>query len=84
MNDFQKLYKRIVTEGSDSVKFSELQYFVEHLGFPCVRVNGDHFVFRSDSIPELIILQPSGKMAKEYQVKQVRKIVRKYKLGGDL
>lgn len=83
MNEFRKLYKKIITEGSDSIKFSDFQYFIEHLGFSCVRINGDHFIYRMDSIIDQINIQPNGNSAKEYQVKQVRKIVKKYKLGGD-
>lgn len=31
----------------------------------------------------IINIQPDGKNAKKYQVKQIRQIVEKYKLGGD-
>ena len=48
------------------------------------RINGSHHVFYKDGIEEIINLQPLGSKAKPYQVKQVRKIVLKYKLGGDL
>ncbi len=35
-----------------------------------------------DNINELINIQPDGNKAKAYQVKQVRNIILKYKLGG--
>lgn len=34
-----------------------------------------------DNIPELINIQPKGGKIKAYQVKEIRNIVNKYKLG---
>ena len=46
------------------------------------RVRGSHHLFRKPGIDERINLQRDGGNAKPYQVKQVRNIVVKYKLGG--
>lgn len=82
MDKFKKLYKKIIEDGNTQITFNELVYFVEKLGFN-EHCNGDHHVFRMDGIPSIINVQPDGKMAKRYQVKQVKNIVTKYKLGGD-
>jgi hypothetical protein len=45
------------------------------------RVSGSHHLFRKAGVEERINLQRDGSMAKPYQVKQVRAIILKYKLG---
>jgi len=51
------------------------------LGFE-ERTSGGHHIFRRKGIRELINLQKDGNKAKPYQVRQVRRIVVEYKLGG--
>lgn len=82
MTRFEKLYKQIVVNGDDKISFADLQFFMDKLGFS-KRVKGDHFIYTLEGIHELVNLQPRGKEAKEYQVKQVRNIVLRYKLGGE-
>jgi hypothetical protein len=41
-------------------------------------------MFRRAGIVEKINLQREGSKAKVYQVRQVREVILKYKLGGDL
>jgi hypothetical protein len=48
-----------------------------------MRVSGSHHIFRKAGIEEKINLQKDGNKAKPYQVKQVRHIILKYKLGGE-
>lgn len=81
MTEFEKLYRKIITEGDTTISFHELQFFVKKLGFS-ERCKGDHFIYNMDGVCDIINLQPDGKNAKKYQVKQVKKIVEKYKLGG--
>lgn len=64
-----------------NILFCELQSVLDRLGFQC-RIKGDHFIYTRDNIEEIINIQPSGKMAKPYQVKQTRQIILKYRLGG--
>ena len=51
-----------------------------HLGFE-ERVRGSHHVFRKRGVEEKINLQRDDNKAKPYQVKQVRQILVRYKLG---
>jgi hypothetical protein len=44
-------------------------------------VRGDHFIYTKPQIEEILNLQPIGGLAKAYQVKQVRTVILKYKLG---
>jgi predicted RNA binding protein YcfA (HicA-like mRNA interferase family) len=53
------------------------------LGFE-VRIRGSHHIFRKEGVVEKINLQRAGNKAKPYQVKQVRNVIVKYKLGGNI
>jgi len=52
------------------------------LGFD-LRIRGDHHIFSCEGIEEIINIQPKGAMTKTYQVKQIRDILLKYKIGSD-
>ena len=81
MGKFSKLRAKILGGGADSnIEFAELCKLLIRLGFT-ERIKGDHHIFSHDSVAEIINLQPKGKKAKPYQVKQVRGILVKYKLG---
>lgn len=82
MSQYEKLLLKILLGNQDSsIGFAELQKVLDVLGFQC-RIKGDHFVYTKDGIPEIVNIQPKGSKAKAYQVKQVRNIIIKYKLGG--
>jgi len=53
-----------------------------HLGF-VERIQGDHHIFTKEGIEEILNLQPKGSMAKPYQVKQVRNVILRYRMGVD-
>jgi hypothetical protein len=48
------------------------------------RIRGSHHMFRRAGIVEKINLQREGSKAKVYQVRRVRAVILKYKLGGEL
>lgn len=52
------------------------------LGFE-ERIRGGHLIFTRAGVEEILNLQPRGSQAKPYQVKQVRQVILKYKLGGE-
>jgi len=84
MGQFEKLFITVLSGSKDKdVGFSELCKLLETLGFQS-RVKGSHHIYYREDIPEIVNIQPNGSKAKPYQVKQVRQIIVKYKLGGDL
>lgn len=84
MSQYKKLMIRILCGTQDgNIAFSDLQKVLTLLGF-VVRIKGDHFIYTRDDIEEIINIQPKGNKAKPYQVKQVRNIILKYQLGGNL
>jgi len=64
-----------------NIAFDDLCKLLDWFGFDC-RVKGDHFIYTRPDVEEIINIQPKGKLAKPYQVKQVRNVIVKYKLGG--
>lgn len=64
-----------------NIRFADLRGLVLRLGFK-ERVRGRHHIFWKEGIEEIINLQPKGSKAKPYQVKQVRHVILRYKLGG--
>ena len=82
MSKYDKLLDRILRGVSDAnIGFAELCRFLRSLGFE-ERIRGSHHIFTKGNIEEILNLQPKGAQAKPYQVKQVRHIILKYKLGG--
>ena len=55
---------------------------LEALGFT-KRIRGDHHIFTRDDVEEILNLQPKRGKAKPYQVRQVRAVVLRYRLGAD-
>jgi len=80
----KKLLLKILKGTSDTnINFDDLCKLMKSLGFE-LRIRGSHHTFRKEGVVEKTNLQRSGDKAKPYQVKQVRNIIVKYKLGGDI
>lgn len=82
MSQQEKVLLAVLSGTSDrNILFADLQNLLSHLKFQC-RIKGDHFIYFREDVEEIINLQPLGGKAKPYQVKQVRQIILKYRLGG--
>jgi hypothetical protein len=78
---YADLIQRILGGRADaSIKFSELRQLLLRLGFD-ERVRGDHHIFTKENVEEILNLQPKRSMAKPYQVRQVRNLILRYRLG---
>ena len=78
------LLEKVLRGDSDaSIAFNDLCHLLASLGFD-ERSKGSHHIFRRAGIEERINLQRDGKHAKTYQVRQVRAVILRYRLGGDL
>ena len=81
MGKYEKLRQKILTGTSDhNISFSELRQLLKRLKFE-ERVKGDHYIFTKDNVEEIINIQPKSGKAKGYQVKQIRNLIVKYRLG---
>lgn len=81
MSKLTKLLNQILKGASDAnIPFEGLCNLLKNIGFD-MRVRGSHHIFTKDNVEEILNLQPKGAKAKPYQVKQVRSIIVKYRLG---
>jgi predicted RNA binding protein YcfA (HicA-like mRNA interferase family) len=82
MTKKDKLIRTILDGLSDkNINFNELCNLLKNLGFT-EHIRGSHHIFRMEDVVERINLQKDGTKAKAYQVKQIRNILLKYKLGS--
>ena len=83
MDKLEKLLTRILHGVSDTnIPFVGLCRLLHSIGFE-ERVRGSHHIFSKEGVEEILNLQPKGSQAKSYQVKQVRKVILKYRLAGE-
>jgi len=83
MSKYDKLLLQILRGNSDAnISFDDLCQLLHRLGFD-ERTRSSHHVFRKQGVEEKINLQRDGNKAKVYQVRQVRAVILKYKLGGE-
>ena len=81
MGKHEKLILKILSGTFDAnIPFDELCGVLKYLGFE-ERIRGSHHIFTRDDVEEILNLQPKGNKSKPYQVKQVRNVILKYKLG---
>jgi hypothetical protein len=84
MGKWEKLLDRILRGASDaSIPFDDLCSLLVRFGFER-RTRGSHNIFRKPGVVEKLNLQRDGSKAKPYQVRQVRDIILKYKLGDEI
>jgi len=78
-----KVLDQVLRGTSDAnIPFAGLRGVLLKLGFG-ERVRGSHHIFWRGGLDEILNLQPKGAKAKPYQVKQVRHVILKYRLGGE-
>jgi len=82
MPEWERILAKVLYGTSDAnILFDALCQLLRRLGFE-ERVRGSHHIFTRNGIAEILNLQPKGSAAKPYQVKQVRGVILKYRLGG--
>lgn len=84
MGKHERLLQTVLHGRSDAnIRFADLRALLRHLGFS-ERVRGSHHLFDREGVVELINLQSRGGEVKPYQVKQVRQLILKYRLGEEI
>ena len=69
--------------GDANISFTSLCLLLDRLRFK-KRSKGSHYIFYQQGFEEIINIQSQHGKAKPYQVKQVRNLILKYKLGGHI
>jgi len=84
MNLYRRLLQRILSRRSDAnIRFDDLRGLLRNLGF-AERISGSHHIFRKSGVVERLNLQRDDGQAKPYQVRQVRRVILKYKMEEDI
>jgi hypothetical protein len=82
MSKASKIEIQILSGKADAnIDFNDLCRLLANYEFD-ERIKGSHHIFTKDGVDEIINIQPLGAKAKAYQVKQVRNLILKYKLGA--
>jgi predicted RNA binding protein YcfA (HicA-like mRNA interferase family) len=80
----EKLLNQILRGNADAnIPFTGIVRVLKQLGFE-ERIRGSHHIFSRQGVGEILNLQTKGSKCKPYQVKQVRNVIIKYRLAGDL
>ncbi|MEP6925480.1 MAG: type II toxin-antitoxin system HicA family toxin [Pyrinomonadaceae bacterium] len=81
MSKSGKIREKVLAGNADAnIDFNDLCWLLQNYGFN-ERVKGSHHIFTKSGVDEILNLQPKGKQAKSYQVKQARDVILKYKFG---
>lgn len=82
MTRYYNVLEKILHGTSDpNIRFTEVCQLLKKLGFE-ERVRGSHHIFVKEGVEEILNIQSKSGKAKPYQVKQIRNVIIKYKLGG--
>ena len=81
MTRLTKLYRKLLD--GRPLAFAEFESLLVAFGYRRVRQKGSHTAYRHDGIGDTRIIQPRGKEAKPYQVRQFVDKVEQYALTLD-
>ena len=77
----KKVYNAVKSgRADDNINFSDFRNLIVDLGFECQRQEGSHRMYRHMIYREKMNIQQDGNKAKGYQVRQLRKIMKKYNM----
>jgi predicted RNA binding protein YcfA (HicA-like mRNA interferase family) len=69
-----------VLNGRGTIAFRDLEHLLLALGFKLARTSGSHRMYVHPVAGRPFPVQPEGKDAKQYQVRQLRNMIYKYRL----
>lgn len=69
-----------VKQGNRTIHFRDLEKLLLGLGFRRLRVSGSHHIYRHPKASRPISIQPIGKDAKPYQVRQLRDMLSEFEI----
>jgi predicted RNA binding protein YcfA (HicA-like mRNA interferase family) len=75
-----KLYQQLLASKSRSISFRDFERLLRSFGFELDRIAGSHRQYVHPDLPRAFPVQPSGKDAKRYQVREFLELVERYGL----
>ena len=83
MSQLGKLYVQVLANPGRSLLFRDFIALIIAFGFTLDRTRGSHQVFVHPACPRLLVVQPLGKDAKRYQVRQFLDMIEEFGLKLD-
>jgi len=78
-NDKKTLQAVLAAHGT--IKFRDLERLLLRLGFHLARTAGSHHIYVHPKVTRPVNIQPIGKDAKPYQIRQLRDIIQEFELS---
>ena len=75
-----KLYQQLLRSSSRSISFRDFERLLRAFGFDLDRTAGSHRQYVHPSLQRAFPVQPAGKDAKRYQVREFLELVERYAL----
>lgn len=75
-----KLYRELLASTSRTISFRDFERLLRAFGFELDRTAGSHRQYVHPAIPRSFPVQPEGKDAKRYQVREFLELVERYGL----
>jgi predicted RNA binding protein YcfA (HicA-like mRNA interferase family) len=75
-----KLYDKLLQSTDRTVSFRDFLALIEAFGFAHARTKGSHRSYAHANCTKLMVVQPIGKDAKRYQVREFLDLVREFEL----
>jgi predicted RNA binding protein YcfA (HicA-like mRNA interferase family) len=76
-----KLYAQLLSDHRATLTFRDFERLLEAFGFRLDRTKGSHRQYVHPAVPFVLTVQPDGKNAKRYQVRQFLDMVAEFGLS---
>lgn len=76
-----KLYAHLLDDPRATLSFREFEHLLEAFGFRLDRTKGSHRQYVHPAVPLVLTVQPDGKHAKRYQLRQFLDMVAEFGLS---
>ena len=77
----RRLLRRLYSGAVNNVSFSDFTDLVRGYGFELERISGSHHIFEHPEVEEILDLQPLGREAKPYQIRQFLRMTAYYEIS---
>lgn len=81
MSQISKVIERFLN--GERLAFAEFQRVLEAYGWRLERVRGSHHIYRHKGAPRPLPIEPDGKDARAYQLRQARAMIERHGLDRE-
>ena len=80
MTRIDKLYAKLLANSRSAMRFGDFEKLLRAFGFEHNRTKGSHMIWVHPKLPRPFPIQPDGKDAKSYQVREFLELVEEHGL----